>query len=34
MSDVIAGIDWVTANADTIEVANISIVGGNSDALC
>ncbi len=34
MSDVIAGVDWVTANAETIEVANMSIGGGNSDALC
>lgn len=34
MSDVIAGVDWVTANADTIEVANMSIVGGNSNVLC
>ncbi len=34
MSDVIAGVDWVTANADTIEVANISIGGGNSSSLC
>ncbi|MCI0778218.1 MAG: S8 family serine peptidase, partial [Chloroflexi bacterium] len=25
MSDVIAGVDWVTANADTIEVANMSL---------
>ena len=25
MSDVIAGIDWVTARADTIEVANMSL---------
>ncbi|OGO50800.1 MAG: hypothetical protein A2148_03745 [Chloroflexi bacterium RBG_16_68_14] len=34
MSDVIAGVDWVTANADTIEVANMSLGGGNSSALC
>ena len=30
---VIAGIDWVTANADTIEIANMSLSGlGNSAA--
>ena len=34
MSDVIAGVDWVTANADIIEVANMSLAGGNSAALC
>jgi subtilisin family serine protease len=35
LSDVIAGIDWVTANAATIEVANMSLGGfGNSPSLC
>ncbi len=34
MADVIAGVDWVTANADTIEMANMSLTGGNSAALC
>lgn len=34
-SDVIAGIDWVAANADTIEVANMSLGGsGNDDQDC
>jgi subtilisin family serine protease len=28
MSDIIAGVDWVTARADTIEVANMSLGGG------
>ncbi|MBN1511587.1 MAG: S8 family serine peptidase [Phycisphaerae bacterium] len=27
LSDIIAGIDWVTANANTIEVANMSLGG-------
>ena len=27
LSDIIEGIDWVTANADTIEVANMSLGG-------
>ena len=27
MSDIIAGVDWVTARADTIEVANMSLGG-------
>lgn len=27
-SDIIAGVDWVTANAGTIEVANMSLGGG------
>lgn len=31
LSDVICGIDWVTANADTIEVANMSLGGSGSD---
>jgi subtilisin family serine protease len=29
----IAGVDWVTANAGTIEVANMSLGGGNSPTL-
>ncbi len=33
MSAVIAGVDWVTANASTIEVANMSLVGGASASL-
>ncbi|MGI8925154.1 MAG: S8 family serine peptidase [Tepidiformaceae bacterium] len=33
-SCVIKGVDWVTANAATIEVANMSLGGGNSAALC
>jgi hypothetical protein len=33
-SDVIKGVDWVTANAATVEVANMSLGGGNSAALC
>lgn len=33
LSDIIAGIDWVTANADKIAVANMSLGGtGKSDA--
>ena len=32
-SSVIAGIDWVTANAETIDVANMSLGGGNSQAV-
>jgi hypothetical protein len=31
---VIAGIDWVTANAGTIEVANMSLGGGDYPPLC
>lgn len=31
---VIAGIDWVTVQASTIKVANMSLGGGNSTALC
>ena len=31
-SNVICGIDWVTANAATIEVANMSLGGSGSDA--
>lgn len=33
MSGVIAGVDWVTANAATIEVANMSLGGGDSPTL-
>lgn len=33
-SDVICGIDWVTANAATIEVANMSLGGSGSDTGC
>ncbi len=34
LSDVIAGIDWVTEHADTIEVANLSLTAtGKSDIL-
>ena len=33
MSGVIAGVDWVTANASTIEVANMSLGGGDSPTL-
>ena len=33
-SDVICGIDWVTANADTIEVANMSLGGSGTDTGC
>ncbi len=33
-SCIIRGIDWVTARADTIEVANMSLGGSNSAALC
>lgn len=33
-SCIIKGVDWVTANADTIEVANISIGIDDSPALC
>ena len=32
-SNVIRGVDYVTANAASIEVANMSLGGGNSDAL-
>jgi subtilisin len=30
-SNVICGVDWVTANADTIEVANMSLGGSGSE---
>ncbi len=34
LADVIAGVDWVTAHADTIEIANLSLQGqGTSAAL-
>ncbi len=33
-SSVICGIDWVTANATTIEVANMSLGGSGSDGTC
>ncbi len=33
-STVICGIDWVTANAGTIEVANMSLGGSGSDSTC
>jgi subtilisin len=33
-SGIIAGVDWVTKNAGTIDVANMSLGGGNSTALC
>ena len=32
-SDVIAGVNWVTANADTIDVANMSLGGSTSSTL-
>jgi subtilisin len=33
-SSVICGVDWVTANASTIEVANMSLGGGGTDGAC
>jgi subtilisin len=33
-SDIICGIDWVTARAATIEVANMSLSGSGSDSAC
>jgi subtilisin len=33
-ASVICGIDWVTANASTIEVANMSLGGSGSDSVC
>jgi serine protease len=33
VSDVIEGIDWVTANANNPAIANISLIGGESVAL-
>ncbi len=34
MSNVIGGVDWVTSHAAKIEVANMSLGGGDSSALC
>jgi subtilisin len=34
MSNIIAGVDWVTNHSADIDVANMSLGGGNSDALC
>ena len=34
VSWIINGIDWVTANADTIDVANMSLGGSGSDSSC
>jgi subtilisin family serine protease len=34
MSGVIAGVDWATRHASAIQVANMSLGGGNSTALC
>jgi subtilisin len=33
-SSIICGVDWVTANAATIEVANMSLGGSGSDSNC
>jgi subtilisin len=33
-SDIICGVDWVTARANTIEVANMSLGGTGSDGSC
>ena len=33
-SSVICGVDWVTANASTIKVANMSLGGGGSEGSC
>jgi subtilisin len=33
-SSVICGVDWVTANASTIEVANMSLGGSGSEGSC
>jgi subtilisin family serine protease len=33
-ADVICGIDWVTAHASTIEVANMSLSGSGADSTC
>ncbi len=33
-SSIICGIDWVTARASTIEVANMSLGGAGSDSAC
>jgi subtilisin len=34
ISCIMKGVDWVAQNASTIEVANMSLGGGNSPALC
>jgi subtilisin family serine protease len=34
ISSVICGIDWVTANSDVIDVANMSLGGSGSDGSC
>ncbi len=34
VSCILQGVDWVTAHAATIKVANMSLGGGNSPALC
>lgn len=33
-STILCGIDWVTARADTIEVANMSLTGGGGEGSC
>jgi subtilisin len=33
-SSIICGIDWVTRNADVIEVANMSLGGGGAESVC
>ncbi len=33
-SSIMCGIDWVTAHADTIEVANMSLGGGGTEGSC
>jgi subtilisin family serine protease len=33
-SDIVCGIDWVAQNADTIDVANMSLGGAGSDGPC
>jgi subtilisin family serine protease len=33
-SEVICGLDWVAANSDTIDVANMSLGGGGTDSAC
>ncbi|HSH03179.1 MAG TPA: S8 family serine peptidase [Anaerolineae bacterium] len=33
-ADIICGVDWVTANADTIEVANMSLGGTGTGGSC
>jgi subtilisin family serine protease len=34
LASIICGVDWVTAHADTIEVANMSLGGGGSEGSC